>query len=261
MAVPYGYPTFPHHAPYHVAFEDLPTEPTIPGSGASARELIEHHPDKARQLLAEAGYPDGLNFEVFTVQADLDWVELYAGYWDDAGLNAQIKVMEPAVWASILATDHQGLASWTPGFWQQPFDMLLQCLYPEHACNHAHMVDQRYLDGADFVKQTLDQDAVIDYYRDLFVYTLEKSDYIAGVPFAKLQLWNPWVKGYSGEIANVGIQGLAHGGQERLARPGHEGRGDRHSRVADRPAPRQAEQGLAKFTFGERRQPLCFAAS
>ena len=40
-----------------------------------------------------------------------------------------------------------------------------------------------------------------------FSYDLEDSSYLHGVSFDKLTFWHPWVKGYSGEISNVGIQG------------------------------------------------------
>ena len=42
---------------------------------------------------------------------------------------------------------------------------------------------------------------------EFFPKALEQSHYMHGVAFDKLTFWNPWVKGYSGEMSAVGIQG------------------------------------------------------
>ena len=51
------------------------------------------------------------------------------------------------------------------------------------------------------------QEKRIAAWQEFFPKALEHTVYPHGVPFDKLTFWNPWVKGYSGEMSNVGIQG------------------------------------------------------
>ncbi len=207
-ATPYAYPTFPNFADWFVAYEDLPTEPTQPGSCASARDVVTYNPDKARECLAAAGYPDGFDFDLWTPPGEAEFNELYQGVWNEVGIRANLNVVELAVWQSVKDRDeHLGLTSWTPGMWQDPFSILINSLHSNATINSARVSDPLYDDILAIVEQELDEDKRQAAYREFFPIALELSHYPSGVAFDKLTFWNPWVKGYSGEISNVGIQG------------------------------------------------------
>jgi peptide/nickel transport system substrate-binding protein len=61
-------------------------------------EAYPYDPDKARELLAEAGYPDGftLNFETTDGRAPLDKAvaEIAAAYLADVGITAEIELID-----------------------------------------------------------------------------------------------------------------------------------------------------------------------
>ena len=67
----------------------------------SSRELYEYHPDKARQLLAEAGYPDGFETEILCLPALADLVSIIKAYRADIGVDLDIQPKEFAVYTSI----------------------------------------------------------------------------------------------------------------------------------------------------------------
>ena len=73
-----------HHfvCPIHPAYAKLPK--------------IERDPEKARQLLTQAGYPDGIDIEV-TCKADPAWelaaVQVIADQYSEAGIRMRINVM------------------------------------------------------------------------------------------------------------------------------------------------------------------------
>ena len=210
----YAYPTYETFTDWFVPRDQLPTEPREEGSCASARQMTEYHPDLARQCLADAGYPDGLDFDLVTPQPELEFNELYAGYWNEVGLRANIKVVEQAVWQSTKDKDDTflGLASWTPGWWQQPYELYNSGTQCGHAFNSGRLGcdDPRYDEGFDYIQTELDPAKVKEFYTGpdgMFAWVLEKSEYMMGVPFTKVNMWNPWVKGYNGELSNVGIQG------------------------------------------------------
>jgi peptide/nickel transport system substrate-binding protein len=200
----YGWPACPGHAPLYVPYEELPTEPTLPESGASAKELIEYHPDKARQLLAEAGYPDGFEFELLTPPEFQEWAQLYAGFFDAVGLHAKIRVEESGVYSSMLVKgEAMGMAAndWGGcGNALLPFNYYYQ---PGHQYNYSHVTMEQGLDVvldkyAD-IAETLDPKEFIRKFRELLIYTIEKAHVIGLPPESVLLYWQPWLKGFSGE--------------------------------------------------------------
>ena len=67
----------------------------------SVRELYEYHPDKARQLLAEAGYPDGFKSTIICYTPQVDAISIIKAYWADIGVDIELEVKEYAVWQSV----------------------------------------------------------------------------------------------------------------------------------------------------------------
>ncbi|MBI4284261.1 MAG: ABC transporter substrate-binding protein [Chloroflexi bacterium] len=66
----------------------------------SVQELYEYHPDKAKQLLAEAGYPKGFNTSIVVSSAQeehIDLLSIVQAYWAKVGVDLKIDVKEPAV--------------------------------------------------------------------------------------------------------------------------------------------------------------------
>lgn len=69
----------------------------------STREMYEYHPDKAKQLLAEAGYTSGFKTNVITANT-AQWIDLLSiikNYWQKVGVDLEIQQREASVWKSI----------------------------------------------------------------------------------------------------------------------------------------------------------------
>ena len=60
------------HPDYKGYYEPLEAMP------ASVKELFEYNPDKAKKLLAEAGYPNGFSFKVQVCACNPDHMDLLA---------------------------------------------------------------------------------------------------------------------------------------------------------------------------------------
>lgn len=72
--------------------------PEIPGHDAS-RSVYEFNVDKAKSLLAEAGYPDGLTIEGGEVrQSERDLAVAVQGYLANAGIQLVFDVVDNATW-------------------------------------------------------------------------------------------------------------------------------------------------------------------
>ncbi len=81
---------------------------TLPANGFAYNpdwKPYPYDPDKAKQLLAEAGYPDGFTIPLMTRKGrflkDAEIVEATAGFLAKVGIKAEIKYLEPGVWGQI----------------------------------------------------------------------------------------------------------------------------------------------------------------
>jgi peptide/nickel transport system substrate-binding protein len=63
------------------------------------KELAGHNLEKAKKLLAEAGYPNGFEIELMTASwaINQDQAAACEGYWKDIGVTTKIKSVEPGV--------------------------------------------------------------------------------------------------------------------------------------------------------------------
>lgn len=60
---------------------------------------FEYNPAKARQLLAEAGYPDGFTFSIPSISVFAARLEALAGFFGDVGITMKIVPVEPGTLA------------------------------------------------------------------------------------------------------------------------------------------------------------------
>ena len=165
----------------------------------SVQELYEYHPDKAKQLLAEAGYPDGFKSEILCNQNQVDLISIAKDYWSKIGVDVELDVKELAVWRSTAyggkheAMVMQHLSSVAVFRWLQYRPGLLQ--------NFA-MVDDEYCNK---VYEIIEENVVFNEAEALRVlkeagpYVLDQA-WMVEMPTPILEkIWQPWVKGYGGE--------------------------------------------------------------
>lgn len=68
-----------------------------------AIEPYEYNPEKAKQLLAEAGYPDGFTTELDANNLDADIVQAFAAQLEQVGVKVQINLMDGSTLTSNVA--------------------------------------------------------------------------------------------------------------------------------------------------------------
>jgi len=74
----------PEYKGYYIPLEEHPE---------SVQELYKHNPDKARQLLAEAGYPEGFETDVVCYSSEqIDLLSIIKQYWAEIGVDLNLDV-------------------------------------------------------------------------------------------------------------------------------------------------------------------------
>ena len=75
----------------------------------AVKELYTYNPAKAKQLLAEAGYPNGFTFKVQTSSASVegDLLQMVAAYLAKVGVKMEIQVLDYGAYFSAMMTQHQ----------------------------------------------------------------------------------------------------------------------------------------------------------
>jgi len=189
-----AYPMHPDYGPYYEPLEQMP---------AGVRELFSHQPDKAKQLLAQAGYPDGFRFKVQTIATNTggnDLLALVASHLAKVGVTMEIEPMEyPAYLSAMTSKTH------TAGYFYN-----LTGTNPTATLRKAFMSDQPWnaslYSNADFdarIHAMLADPSEASRQQTLRAMTreiLEEAPHIwLPMPYTYTAWW-PWVKNYSGEL-------------------------------------------------------------
>ncbi|HEU5296227.1 MAG TPA: ABC transporter substrate-binding protein [Burkholderiaceae bacterium] len=187
---------WPMHPTYTGYFEPLEQMPD------AVKELFTYNPAKAKQLLAEAGYPNGFSFKVQTNSSSTegDLLQMVAAYLDKVGVKMEIQTLEYAAYFSAMMTRTNA-----PGYF-----MFLGNTNPTTALRKSFVKGQVW-NPMQFSDPEIDQKMAEVYaepdervrqvkVRLMTRQVMEKAPVIF-LPSAYVYTgWWPWVKNYGGEL-------------------------------------------------------------
>ncbi len=177
---------------------------------ADVQELYKYNPDKAKDLLKQAGFPNGFKAKIVcrNTAGDVDFLSAVKDQWSKIGVTLEIQPKEMGVYTSIwqglsyedmLYAGGMGIGGYyrciafdTPSFWNpsQVNDPLVQST----KVKIYDLFNQLKIDEVDAT------------FKDLMKYALAQAWYIPRpLPYSYV-LWYPYLKGYHGEL-NVGWAG------------------------------------------------------
>ena len=180
-----------------------------PAMPASVKALYTYDPDQAKQLLKDAGYPNGLVTQVICVNvADrVDYYSTIKDMWSKVGVTLNIGPIETGVWVSTQMARNYDQMIQSP--MRGPATYYQAANYSgTSSSNQSYISDAK---AAAARSQTMDLVAKGDLagadavHKELMKYVLEQAWVIPYPDGYSRVVWWPWLKNYHGETS-VGYQ-------------------------------------------------------
>lgn len=179
--------------------EGMPPVATMP---QIVRDQFEYKPEKAKQLLAEAGYPNGFKTDVICLQEQVDVLSIGREYLKKVGVDMEIRVMESGAHANYkyghtfpqTLTHTVGAVGANYGGGGPAYTMQIYLLLPGPYC-YTDWEDPNFRSKMELLRQTQDYNQRIKLMKEAAVIALEQAPYIALPGAYGFMYWQPWIKG------------------------------------------------------------------
>lgn len=188
---------FPMHPDYVGYFEPLSAMPQ------AVQELYTYNPAKAKQLLAEAGYPNGFTFKVQYNAVNGthgDLVQMLAAYYDKIGVKLEIQPMEYPAFLSAMTTRTNAPLYLMDNGHTNPTTTIRKNFVKGQVWNPSQWNDPVFEKKMDDVLLERDEGKRQIMLKVMTREILEKAPYVWLPTAYNHTAWWPWVKNYNGEL-------------------------------------------------------------
>ncbi len=190
----FGYPLHPDFKGYFRPLEEMPE---------SVRELFVYDPEKARGLLAEAGYGDGFTFTTQVCACNsnhMDLLPLIASYLDKVGVTVEIEPLEYAAFLSAMTSKTHAPGYLLDSGVVSPTTSLRKSFQTGQTWNPSLFSDPAFDRKIDELIREPDEAERIRQVHEMTIEMLDHAPYLwLPMPYV-YGAWWPWVKNYNGEL-------------------------------------------------------------
>ena len=181
---------YPEYAPVFTSLEDSPEY---------FQKEYGYYPEEAKQLLAEAGYPDGFKTKILCSQRHVDLLSIVADQWSKIGVDLELEVKDYSVYRSMRAKRAHdemilGVQSTVSpaGFLQYRIDN-----YQNSSMINDPFANETYKIVA--ANTVINEPKVFEALNEFYPYSREQSWWVETPSPHLWTMWSPWIKQYSGE--------------------------------------------------------------
>ena len=190
----FGKPVIGFYTPYKDWPEDV-------------KQYFRYDPERAKKLLAEAGYPNGFKVKclISPAYSDRDLAMVVASYFADIGVKIEYQEVDAgAFWGTLFGKKLEEFTWDFAGAAGDPMVRVRRYEDPRGARMYRKWKDPHIEKLIDRAQTTLDYEEYKAIFRELSDYITRTFYRVTLLPSADFVMWHPWVKGYQGE-AFVGV--------------------------------------------------------
>lgn len=187
---------YPQHPDYVGSYEPLDTMPP------EVKELYQYNPAKAKQLLAEAGYPNGFTFkvQVASVNVEQDLLAMLGSYLAKVGVKMEVQQMEYGAFLSAMNGKKHSAGYFMTNSPTNPTTALRKQFVTGQQWNVSMFADPEYDRRFNAMLTEPDERRRQATLKLLTREALAKAPYIWLPSQYVYTAWWPWVKNYGGEL-------------------------------------------------------------
>jgi len=188
---------YPQHPTYGNYFQPLNKMPE------SIQELYSYNPERAKELLAEAGYAEGLAFRVQVCTCNpnhMDLIPLIEDYMKKVGVTMIIEPYEYASHLSLMTTRKHGEGYFMNNGHTNPTTTLRKSFGTGQTWNPSQYSDPEFDRKMKLVYNTRDEAKREQMVREMTRDIMEEVPYLFLPTGYAYSAWWPWVKNYGGEL-------------------------------------------------------------
>ena len=190
---------------YIPAYADIYLGLDDPEMPDSVKELYTYNPDKAKELLADAGYPNGFKTTALISQVEADYFSIIKDMWSKIGVDLELDVREIGARNATYRTGDYEIVGDAGG--RGPlsvfYHMVTMVGHSPAGGSGSNILDP-VIDEASEKMQSLylvDSQAAMATFKDSMKYVLDQAYVISRPIYPLTTFWWPWVKNYSGEYS------------------------------------------------------------
>jgi peptide/nickel transport system substrate-binding protein len=185
----------PLYKDYAFTYDEWPQE---------LKDEYSYNPTKAKQLLADAGYPGGFNTSIVcSTNQDLQLLQILQSMFQDIGVNVETSTMDMAAYtAFIMEFQHEGMIGPEPhvfGGTRAPWGSLRKftTIFRNPTTVNDPFMDDTYM----AIQSGTDYSKMAQQIKEAERYALEHHWGIMVAPqTVTYNIYQPYLKGYSGEV-------------------------------------------------------------
>jgi peptide/nickel transport system substrate-binding protein len=198
-------PSSPLFPTCYTPLDDLPAE---------TRELYQYNPEKAKELLTQAGYPNGFKANMVlstSPSSGTDMAETLKAMWAEVGVDLTIQLKEPGAFSTIWTTrtydelmltmncggDNALFVRYSFGYFRGPNSYNIS--YVNDPPGSDPIIETAFEEECKYIN--VDFPKCDQIHKDANVYILGQAFLIPTPAPYQYRMWQPWLRDYYGEGA------------------------------------------------------------